>query len=92
MKKLFDKRFVYFMWDDELTDKECFVAGNIYDLMHNVDVNDKKYKYRIKPEQSKLMTRRQLAEWLAKGNGEVTWGANVMCYSTLDYDDSKKRF
>jgi hypothetical protein len=27
--KLFDKRFVHFMWDDELKGKQCFVADNI---------------------------------------------------------------
>ena len=50
MKELFNKKFVYFMWDDELTDKECFVADNIYDLMH--DVNNKKYKHLVKRNQN----------------------------------------
>lgn len=27
--ELFDKRFVHFMWDDELKGKQCFVADNI---------------------------------------------------------------
>lgn len=155
MKELFDKRFVYFLWEDKLIGKDCFTANSIkelitkvnecdvkcqvkkgdndefpfkadifqykfayYDLNYDIKIayNEGKqiqfqslvdgswcdcgelsedswydnYKYRIKPEQSKLMTRRQLAEWLAKGNGEVTWGSNVRCYSTLDYDDSKR--
>ena len=29
MSEIFDKRFVYFMWDDELKGKTCFVADNI---------------------------------------------------------------
>lgn len=30
--KLFDKRFVYFMWDDELKGKKCFMADDITEL------------------------------------------------------------
>lgn len=144
--KLFNKKFVYFMWDDELTDKECFVADNIYDLMHNVDVNDKKYKVirnqkngpfpfitentgykfayydptyeykiaynegkqiqyqdidlewydcigippfgfnklRIKSEY-KLMTYRQLAEWLGRGNGEFMYRLGIATTSVISY-------
>lgn len=34
--ELFDKKFVHFMWDDELEDKVCFVADNIADLIFAV--------------------------------------------------------
>jgi hypothetical protein len=30
--ELFDKRFVYFMWDNELEGKKCFIADGIDDL------------------------------------------------------------
>ena len=33
---LFDKRFVHFMWDDELEEKECFVADNINTLIERI--------------------------------------------------------
>lgn len=47
-------------------------------------------EYRIKPE-PRRMTRRQLAEWLAKGNGEVKCGDTVLvdtkwCYDIADTD------
>lgn len=35
--KLFDKRFVYFMWDDELEGKEVFASNDIYSLMDSVN-------------------------------------------------------
>ena len=50
-----------------------------YDDWHDVDDEDginegTRYEYRIKPEEPKTrrMTYRQLAEWLAKGNGQQT--------------------
>ena len=39
--KLFDKRFVHFMWDDELKGKVCFAADNMEDLIFAVE-NDGK--------------------------------------------------
>lgn len=35
--ELFDKKFVYFMWDDELKGKKCFVADGIALLIRNVE-------------------------------------------------------
>lgn len=132
--ELFDKKFVHFMWSDDLKGKPCFVADDIDDLQEEVmkgasthivhaldqdvltsfpfetitdyyrfayydpnyevkkayaegkkiqylstenewlDCRDEpewavNIKYRIKPE-SNRMTYRQLAEWLAKGNGQ----------------------
>lgn len=37
MGELFDKKFVHFMWDDELEGKECFFADNIKDLKECVE-------------------------------------------------------
>lgn len=155
--ELFDKKFVHFMWDDELEGKEGFFADSIITLMSDVisdnyrgvvsklesdefpflrvenDTNwmffyydplykykkafnegktiqikdnihnkwrDVKYEnilwgenaetgeYRIKPEEPKtrLMTYRELAEWLAKGNGQVKVGGEVHIW--FDYVDS----
>lgn len=36
----FDKRFVYFIWADELKDKICFVADSINELEKAVERND----------------------------------------------------
>ena len=36
--KLFDKKFVRFMWDDELEEKECFVADNIISILKNTNL------------------------------------------------------
>lgn len=135
---LFNKKFVYFMWDDVLEGKECFVANNINAIINGVNLNEKLYlkpmsksefdkwtfayydplyelktaygkgkhvqiwnnlcnkwldidpqtlyldhaatgKYRIleEAEQPKRMTYRQLAEWLAKGNGQYVHIGNV---------------
>lgn len=144
--ELFDKKFVHFMWEDELEGKTCFVADDIdvlqeevmkgistdivhthntstqtsfpfetiadyyrfayYDPNYGIkkaymegtqvqyrskgterwhdtsesDITDIECKglswfdddceYRIKPKESNRMTYRQLAEWLAKGNGQ----------------------
>ena len=137
--ELFDKKFVHFMWDDELDGKEGFVAETIAGLKRAVNcsqagiktsvrmaddhifvsnTSNRRYnffyydpyyrikrayaegkqiqfrypgdaewddckgeplcdddcEYRIKPEEQKTrrMTYRELAEWLAKGNGEHT--------------------
>lgn len=39
MKSLFDKRFVHFMWDDELEGKEGFFADSISGLQSYVELN-----------------------------------------------------
>lgn len=44
--KLFDKRFVHFMWNDELEGKECFVADNINSLIERVEKGASIYKVR----------------------------------------------
>ena len=38
--ELFDKKFVHFMWDDELEGKEGFVSRNIKALIDIVNLND----------------------------------------------------
>ena len=47
---------------------------------------DDAYDYRIKPEEpkSRRMTYRELAEWLAKGNGQYTTGGTI--YHHIDYN------
>lgn len=42
--ELFDKRFVHFMWDDELKGKKCFVADNINTLIECVKEGTATYK------------------------------------------------
>lgn len=41
-KKLFDKKFVHFLWDDSLEGKEGFFADNIGDLITSVNNNGDK--------------------------------------------------
>ena len=153
--ELFDKKYVHFMWEDELEGKEGFFDDYINDLHLHVnngdslrfhkckqsnneaypfcfgdedaccsffycDPNyeikraynegkqiqvkspynnnwvdiikpdwDESREYRIKPEEpkSKRMTYRQLAEWMAKGNGqyrtERSIGANSNTYLSV---------
>lgn len=38
--ELFDKRFVYFMWDNELEGKKCFIADGIDELRVTVEKGD----------------------------------------------------
>ena len=152
---LFDKKFVHFMWDEELKGKKVFYEDSIDNLIYDVendsirdtvveqdrdsivveDSNYEKhiwnfvyydpyyecrraynegkviqfksliddvwcdcgiledlldnYEYRIKPEEEskqKRMTYRQLAEWLAKGNGEYSPNrTSGMSYITFEY-------
>ena len=42
--KLFDKRFVHFMWDDELEGKQVFVADNINSLIERIEKGTSIYK------------------------------------------------
>ena len=46
--ELFDKRFVHFMWDDSLEDKEGFVACNIDSLINYVEHNQRALKGIVK--------------------------------------------
>lgn len=50
--ELFDKKFVYFMWDDELRGKECFYDDNIDGLRKSVDENDTDFKGCLEPNTS----------------------------------------
>lgn len=43
MRKLFDKKFVHFMWDDSLEGKELFLSNNIDSLICNVNSNNKEF-------------------------------------------------
>jgi hypothetical protein len=45
--ELFDKKYVYFMWDDKLEEKEAFVALYIEDLINAVNTQDYRFKTRI---------------------------------------------
>lgn len=133
----FEKRFVYFMWDDELKGKTVFFADHIPHLQRRVENNDIEHYtevtqsdgvlpfrmnegradwqfvyfdphyelkraheqgktierfrkseneweewiddefpgdlslYRIKPEEEKPVTNKELALWLAQGNGQI---------------------
>lgn len=151
--ELFDKKYVHFMWDEELEGKKGFVANGIAELRfivnHTQDIttttvrksdyedtfvsNDNgvryrffyydpnydckkayyegkqiQYKdingnwkdaykpawrdeeeYRIKPEASR-MTYRQLAEWLAKGNGEGTTTLSEDIATIITYPKDKE--
>lgn len=161
--ELFEKRFVHFLWEDELEGKEGFFADDICTLMTCVlggnihyakvrkslnpafpfkDTNNNDwlffyydpnydckrayaegrqiqfkrlvngtwcdcgnmeclwkdfYKYRIKPEEpkSRRMTYRELAEWLAKGNGQSKTGlvAGIQVgYDSIVSKDKKRTF
>ena len=47
--ELFDKKFVYFMWDDELRGKECFYDDEIDGLRKTVDANNTSFKSCLEP-------------------------------------------
>lgn len=47
--ELFDKKFVYFMWDDTLRGKECFYDDDIDGLMQTVRNNATDFKSRLEP-------------------------------------------
>ncbi len=51
------------------------------------DWNWSVFRYRVKPEKEKprLMTHRQLAEWLAKGNGQLRIMGNCETFTYLSY-------
>ena len=148
--ELFDKKYVHFIWEDELEGKEGFFSDNINELQKQVnfktsklklaDSNDYQYpffdgynnykffyydpnhlykkayaegkqiqsksvysgnewidcekpnweddvEYRIKPEEPKArrMTHRELAEWLAKGNGQRRFTDNGYAEQILAY-------
>lgn len=50
--ELFDKKFVYFMWDDELKGKECFYDDNIEGLRDTVNKNKTDFKSCLEPNTS----------------------------------------
>lgn len=73
----FEKRFVYFMWDDELQGKKCFVANSIGLLYEFVEINLKSYRYEI----------------IGEGDGKAPFKINgpdnanmVFCYHDPWYD------
>lgn len=50
-------------------------------------------RYRIKPEEpdeSKPVTNRELARWLAHGNGELFFPEVERCCTNFNYDDDKR--
>ena len=153
--ELFDKKYVYFMWDDKLEGKEAFIAQYIEDLIDTVDAQDSRFKnrihescddyykgkypfsnaiedfmfayydpnyelkvaynkgktiesydeelkkwveekepkwldnvkYRVK-QKDKFCTNRQLAKWLAQGNGESITGMFVSTYHLYEEKES----
>ncbi len=62
------------------------------DATYKLDWADNVERYRVKPEETepeeKLATKRELAQWLAKGNGElqVSRGDQFGCFSEYIYD------
>lgn len=58
--ELFDKKFVYFMWDDELRGKECFYDDDIDGLMDTVNKNDTSFKGCLGPSTNKAYPFRLL--------------------------------
>lgn len=44
MEKLFDKRFVHFMWDEQLRGRRCFYADSIGLLECRVESNAAEYR------------------------------------------------
>lgn len=46
------------------------------------------YEYRIQPEETKPVTNRELAQWLAQGNGEyqIRKGDQFSCFNEYSYD------
>lgn len=157
--ELFDKKYVYFMWDDKLEGKKGFVADHIDTLVNLVNLNsnictisktnhnsypfvsdrmslgfnfaqfayyDPNYelkvahlngvaiesyaeelkfwveekepewwdnvKYRVKQndvkQNDKFCTNRQLAKWLAQGNGEIITGQFVSTCHMYEEEDA----
>lgn len=156
--ELFDKKYVYFMWDDELEENEVFVAHNIKELINAVNTQDLNFKtrisesyddyykgkypfcntknenfgfayydpnyelkiaynngktiesyaeelnfwvkekepkwlnnvkYRVK-QNDKFCTNRQLAKWLAQGNGESMIGLCASTYHIYEENEANK--
>lgn len=156
--ELFDKKYVYFMWDDELEGKEVFVANYIEDLINAVNTQDSRFKtqihesdddcykgrypfcdttkevftfayydpnyelkvaynngktiecyaeelkiwveekepkwrdnvkYRVK-QNDNFCTNRQLAKWLAQGNGESMIGLRASTYHIYEENEANK--
>lgn len=55
--ELFDKKFVYFMWDGELRGKECFYDDEIDGLRNIVNANDTVFKGCLEPNTSEYPFR-----------------------------------
>lgn len=55
--ELFDKKFVYFMWDESLRGKECFYDDNIAGLKDTVDANNTVFKGCLEPNTSEYPFR-----------------------------------
>ena len=150
MSKMFDRRFVHFMWDDSLKGKEGFFADSIDDLIKYVEKNnrikgevigsdgyhhfvsdsdqiwtffycDPLYEYRwahehgkkvqvklpfsgwtdvtqnhtwdygleyriVEEQKSQRLTYKQLAMWLAKGNGQARNKSSACVYTDNHYN------
>ena len=56
-RKIFDKRFVHFMWDDSLKGKEGFYADTIENLIKHVERNDSDYYGQLERESTPLPFR-----------------------------------
>ena len=98
MGQLFDEKYIHVLWDDELEGKDNKAS-------ENVELLDDKYvyhtwtdgdKYRVKPDE-KNVTYKELAMWLAKGNGQyrkVSYGnfkikEPVHMHTELKYADGQ---
>lgn len=53
--QLFDPQFVYFMWDNELEGKECFVSTGISTLIQYVNDDHVRYKVYRKVDTNEIM-------------------------------------
>ncbi|MCR5621375.1 MAG: hypothetical protein K6G18_05920 [Treponema sp.] len=62
-QKLFDKRFVHFMWDEQLRGRRCFYADNIGLLIYRVESRDEEHRAVVEEGQSEDLP------FLLKGEG-----------------------
>jgi len=66
-KNIFDKQFVYFMWDYSLKDKRCFVADSIDMLQHYVETYNDKYKFKYVVKKDSAIGAFPFCAYIAKG-------------------------